>query len=137
MENGGHKIKIIIKTPVHPTEDRLKVAECLFNITQISEVEEESNQGESFLVVKSSDKKILSIIREKLRRQRILDSARKLLVRKIAGEYLKFMLNKQAAFTGRIHFVKDPENEDFLGPIYVTIISNGIEEIIEWLTKIE
>lgn len=45
-----------------------------------------------------------------------------------------FFLNKQAAFAGRVHFVKDPEQEDFLGPIMVTITAENVKEIIDWLT---
>ena len=76
----------------------------------------------------------LSLIRDKLRQQRIRDSARKILLKNMDENSVSFFLNKQAAFAGRIHFIKDPEQEDFLGPITITIISDNIQEIIDWLT---
>lgn len=76
----------------------------------------------------------LSLIRDKLRQQRIRDSARKILLKNMDENSVSFFLNKQAASAGRIHFVKDPEQEDFLGPITITIISDNIQEIIDWLT---
>lgn len=98
------------------------------------EIEEEKSESGTHLVMKSSEKSSLSLIHEKLRQQRILNSARKILMRKMGEDAVTFFLNKQAAFTGRIHFVKDPKNEDFLGPITITITSKEIQGIIDWLT---
>lgn len=130
-------MNIIAKTPLHLTEDRMKVEECFKNILENPQIEEEINQEVVFLVIKSTERKNLSIIRDKLRHQRILDSVRKLLLHNMTENSVKFFLNKQAAYSGRIHFVKDPKNEDFLGPIEFTIIDDNIKDIIDWLTSSE
>ena len=130
-------MNIIAKTPLHLTEDRMKVAECFINIIDNPQIEEEVNGEEVFLVIKSSERKSLMIIRDKLRHQRILDSARKLLFHNMTENSVTFFLNKQAAYSGRIHFVKDPKNEDYLGPIEFSIIDDNIKDIIDWLTSSE
>jgi len=130
-------ILIIAKTPLHPTEDPAKVAKCFTNITEDLHIEEEKTTEGVFLLMKSSDKQTLMLIRDKLRHQRIISSARKILLRNMTEDSVKFNLNKQAAYAGRVHFVKDPENEDFLGPIAFTIRSDNIQELIDWLTSME
>ena len=123
-----------MRTPIHPTEDPEKVQRCFQKIMEGLEIEEEKTETGLELVMKSSEKSSLYLIQEKLRQQRILDSARKILLRSLSEDSVTFFLNKQAAFTGRIHFVKDPQNEDFLGPITVTISSDEIQGIVDWLT---
>jgi len=122
---------------LHPTEDRLKVGKCLFNITGRAEMEEEMTEEGNFFVIRTPEFQILEEIREKLRRQRILDSARKVFMQSIKEDSLTFYLNKQAAYTGRIHFVKDPGKEDVLGPIIIMINADSkkLQEIVDWLTS--
>ena len=99
----------------------------------------EVQEEDSYFIVKSPKKKILSPIRDKLKKQRIRDSARKVLLRSMEPNTVSFFLNKQAAFMGRIHFVTDPEQEDYLGPITVTIEAEEeqLKKIIDWLTMVD
>ena len=120
--------------PMHPTEDREKIELCFQRIFQNPHIEEERTDEKTDLVFKSSERNSLSLIREKLRKQRIRNSARKILLGNMNDKSVDFFLNKQAAFAGRVHFVKDPEQEDFLGPIMVTITAENVKEIIDWLT---
>jgi len=126
------KLQIIIKTPINPTEDKDKVARCLQNILDRPQIEEE----EGYLVVQSSYQNILATIRAKLREERIIDSARKVILRNFRrdSDYVEFYLNKQAAFANRINFVTNPDQEDYLGPITVSITGENIQKIIDWLT---
>jgi predicted RNA binding protein with dsRBD fold (UPF0201 family) len=126
------KLQITIKTPINPTEDKGKVARCLQKILDRPQIEEEGN----YLVVNSSDQKVLASIRAKLREQRIIDSARKIILRNFRREvdYVEFYINKQAAFAGKINFVTNPDQEDYLGPITVTITGDEIQKVIDWLT---
>jgi len=48
------------------------------------------------------------------------------------GNLSWFFLNKQAAYSGVISLVERYE-ESPLGPIKVTIISNNLDKITEWL----
>jgi predicted RNA binding protein with dsRBD fold (UPF0201 family) len=128
-------MQLIAKTPIHPTEDRTKVEQCFQNIFgNYLEFEEEQKITGRYLIARSSKPEVFDIIFKKLRSERILDSARKILLRNMTIDSVNFLLNKQAAFMGRIHFVTDPEQEDFLGPISITITSEDIQKFIDWLT---
>jgi predicted RNA binding protein with dsRBD fold (UPF0201 family) len=63
-----------------------------------------------------------------LRDQRILDTARAVMLGGLGGESFQFRLNKQAAFMGKVNF---PPEEEPLGSIHVQI--TGGEKVIDWL----
>ncbi|MHA1648997.1 MAG: RNA-binding domain-containing protein [Candidatus Helarchaeota archaeon] len=128
-------MRIIISTPLHPTEDRAKVEQCLQNILSNPDIEEEDDT----FIVTSTNADILAPIREKLKGQRIRDSARKVLLSNLNYEPFTFYLHKQAAFAGRIHFVTDQDQEDFLGPITITVEASEEElrKLINWLTMVD
>ena len=123
------KLQIVIKTPVHPTEDKAKVAQCLNNILDKPVIKEEDN----YLIVRGEHQKILATIRAKLGQQRIGDTARKIFLRNLSPPTFEFYLNKQAAFTGRVNFVTNPDREDYLGPITVTVTAEEVQKVIDWL----
>ncbi len=70
----------------------------------------------------------LQTLHELFRRQRILDSARRVMRQGLSGETISFQLSKQAAFMG---FVSFPPEEEPLGSIHVQI--KGGESVIDWL----
>ncbi|MHA1129963.1 MAG: RNA-binding domain-containing protein, partial [Candidatus Helarchaeota archaeon] len=106
-----------MKTPIYPTEDGDKVRKCILNLVSEANIEIEGD----YLVARSAETHLLYPIQNKLRQQRIRDSARKILRRSMMPNFLEFHLSKQAAFVGRVHFVTNPEKEDHLGPITVRI----------------
>jgi hypothetical protein len=63
-----------------------------------------------------------------LREQRILDTARSVMLQGVVGDAVQFRLNKQAATVGRINF---PPEEEPLGSIHVEI--RGAASLIDWL----
>ena len=63
-----------------------------------------------------------------LREQKILDTARSVMLDGLLGDSIQFRLNKQAALMGRVNF---PPEEEPLGSIHVQI--TGGERIIDWL----
>lgn len=65
---------------------------------------------------------------ELLRKQKILDSARSVMLRGRVGDVFQFQLNKQAAFMGIVSF---PPEEEPLGSLHVQI--TGGERVIDWL----
>jgi predicted RNA binding protein with dsRBD fold (UPF0201 family) len=68
---------------------------------------------------------------EQIRRQRILDSARSVMLKGRRGEQRSsFNLNKQAAYAGKISFV---EEKTVLGTIRVTLEAEDITTFIESL----
>lgn len=123
------KLQIVIKTPINPTEDKKKVAQCLLNILDKPAIQEEDN----YLVVRSEQQKILSTIRAKLGQQRIGDTARMIFLKNSSPSSFEFYLNKQAAFTGRVNFVTNLDQEDYLGPITITVTADEVRTVIDWL----
>jgi len=63
-----------------------------------------------------------------LREQRILDTARFVMLAGSVGDAVQFRLNKQAAFMGKVSF---PPNEEPLGSLHVQI--KGGKRIVDWL----
>lgn len=67
---------------------------------------------------------------EQIRRQKILDTARSVLIKGRNGERSRFNLNKQAAYAGKISFT---EERTVLGTIKVTLEAEDITSFIEML----
>jgi predicted RNA binding protein with dsRBD fold (UPF0201 family) len=63
-----------------------------------------------------------------LREQKILDTARSVMLTGRVGNAVQFRLNKQAALMGLVSF---PPDEEPLGSIHVQII--GEERMVDWL----
>jgi predicted RNA binding protein with dsRBD fold (UPF0201 family) len=69
---------------------------------------------------------------EGLRKQRIVESARKFLMSKARNQQVSFMLNKQALFMKKFHFCHSP-NESPMGPVWITIETPNILRLLEYL----
>lgn len=124
------KFKAITK--LHPTEDTRKVSVALQTLFE-AEVQTENLGTESYLYIESSDHSTLEKFYEQVRKQRILDVARKELRLGINGNGTVFFLNKQVACIGKLNFC--PEiGESPLGPIRVELEYDDINHLIDWLT---
>ncbi len=67
-----------------------------------------------------------------LRSERILAAARRVLTGQVRGSRVTFFLNKQVAFAKHISFC-EPEGESPLGTVAVTMESEDIQRLIDWL----
>jgi len=126
---------ITISVEVRPTESIDKVRTCLSNLFSLRDepqVVESQQEGIKLLVYETDDIHVLDKLRELLRRQQILDASRAQLLRSKSDNQLSFFLNKQVAYVGRVSF-SAPVGESALGPIRVTIQSDAIDLIIDWL----
>ncbi|MCE4614368.1 MAG: hypothetical protein F7B60_02390 [Desulfurococcales archaeon] len=121
------EVEVAAEAEVRPTEDAERVREALDNIF---DGQASIEGGMVKLACKSLS--CLSKLHLKLRQQRILDTARSVLRKSTYGEYIEFMLNKQAAYAGKVSFVTDP-NESPMGPIRVLIKHPDPGEVIDWL----
>jgi len=118
------KIEIVARMPVFPTEDEECLANSLTNL--FPDMKIEKNDEKMRLIGTCTS---LGTFSELLKRQRIRDTARTIMVRGIQGNRTRFKLNKQAAVVGRINFVGNREPQ-VLGEINVTITSPNIQELI-------
>jgi predicted RNA binding protein with dsRBD fold (UPF0201 family) len=114
---------VSISCPVFPSEDPEKVRQAVLNIFPDA-------------VLDISEDRISSVsagmehFGDRIRKQRILDTARSVLMKGRRGERSCFYLNKQAAFAGKISFV---EEKAVLGTIKVTVEAEDITSFIEML----
>jgi len=115
---------VVAKTKVYPTEDPEKVKQALLSIFPGADLQE----AEAEMVAVTED---LGHFMELVRRQRILDATRAVLIHAIHGSSTQLHLNKQVAFVGKITLV---EGNTPLGDIDVTFEDNDIQALIDRMT---
>ena len=116
-------IELSLSAAVRPTESPEKVASALENL--FPGIKLASCEGR---IEGRGGTKSLSTFHRLLREQRILDTARSVMLQGSVGDAVQFRLNKQAATVSRINF---PPEEEPLGSIHVQI--RGPPTLIEWL----
>jgi predicted RNA binding protein with dsRBD fold (UPF0201 family) len=133
MNNIGGNVEVKIEVEVNPTEDENKIrvaVQRVFGDIDLQSVEEKEHRR---LVGKAKGAESLARFYELLRRERILDAARTVLLRGVQGNKIIFYLNKQVAYVGHISF-SQPYGESPLGPIRVEIQCDDPQSLINWLT---
>ena len=130
--SGVSKIKVTVDVEVNPTEDIDKVRVAVHRV--LGELQLESvKEGGTRLTGESEGIEALLRFHDLLRRERILDAARRVLFKGLRGNIITFYLNKQVAYVGHISFSQSV-GESPLGPICVEIQCDRPRKIIEWLT---
>ena len=116
-------IEVTVHSSVRPTERIEKVVGAIENIfpgliMDILDDRIEAYDGPDSLLT----------LHRLLREQKILDTARSVMLTGRVGNAVHFRLNKQAAFMGLVSF---PPDEEPLGSIHVQI--TGDERLVDWL----
>ena len=119
-------MKLRVEAEVKPTEAREKVEAAVKKIFPTLEL----SLAENLLFGESSRAEELDRLHQLLRQQAIRDSARGTMLRGRRGNIVRFMLNKQAAFVGKVSFT---DGESPLGPIVVTLEAPEVERLIDYL----
>ncbi len=121
------------ETAVKPTEDEEKVRRVLRNLFPASEIQRlQTHDGDVKLQLTGEDVDCLSTLRNLIKQERIRSAARSMLVKSTTGNHLRFFLNKQAAFAGRVSFCETAD-ESPNGPVIVQIEAPDTEMIIDFL----
>jgi predicted RNA binding protein with dsRBD fold (UPF0201 family) len=121
---------------VNPTEDESKVERALHNIFPSAHIERTNLADDVVkLEVHGNGLEFLSTLRSLIKQERIRSAARSILLRGTRGTHIRFFLNKQAAFVGRVSFCQ-PEGESPLGPISIEVESADVSRIIDYLASI-
>ncbi len=123
---------LIVTCEVRPTEDKDKVVKAVTNLFSLSKIEVVEDYPYNKLVGESDKIESLVKLHRLLRQERILDAFRNVLLNNKVGNTTEFKLNKQSAYVGRATLVT-LDGESPLGPIVVRIISDKIDEVIDWL----
>jgi uncharacterized protein len=116
-------IEVTICSSVRPTERVELVVSAIENIFPGLIMDIRADRIEAYNGPGS-----LKTLHELLRRQKILDTARSVMLRGLVGDVTRFQLSKQAALMG---FVSIPPEEEPLGSLHVQI--TGGERVINWL----
>jgi len=114
-------LAVSVSCPVFPSEDPERVRQAVLNIFPGAEL----ILSDGVLSGETAD---TEHFRAQIRRQRILDSTRSMLIKGRKGESSVFNLNKQAAYAGKISFV---EEKTILGTIKVIFRSDDILAFVE------
>jgi len=126
--------RIIVKAcvDVNPTEDPNKVRVAVEKVLGGIPLEIMQDRDRERLAGKSEGQEALLRFYDLLRREQILDAARKVLFKGVQGNTICFYLNKQVAYVGHISFSQSV-GESPLGPIRVEIESDNPRAVIDWL----
>jgi predicted RNA binding protein with dsRBD fold (UPF0201 family) len=116
-------IEVAICSAVRPTERVEKVVSAIENIFPGLIMDIRADRIEAYNGPES-----LKNLHKLLRVQRILDTARKVMLRGMAGSATSFRISKQAALMGVVSF---PPEEEALGSLNVQI--SGGNAVIDWL----
>ncbi len=123
--------RVFVQVELNPTEDESKVIKALINVTGVESYKKHVEGGRGY-IVQEGDISLLLKLRNLLRRERILDAARRVMLSGVEGSTVAFHLNKQVAYAGHISFCM-PEGESPLGPITFHIKTEDPKSLIEWL----
>ncbi len=115
--------RIHIEVRVNPTESQMKVKAAVLNIFPDATFEER----DGLLIAQSQS---LERLKELFRNQAIRDTARAVLRSSLEQGCVRFALNKQTAFVGKVNFAPPSP----LGEVFVTIEDENIEGVIDALT---
>lgn len=110
-----------ISCPVYPSEDPEKVKTAILKVFPNAEIEETDNGFEAV----SND---LDRFSKQIRKQKILDTTRSVMIRGKRGDRTRFFMNKQVAFVGKISFC---EEKTILGTLKVVVIDEDIDALID------
>ncbi|MEK6851802.1 MAG: RNA-binding domain-containing protein [Candidatus Thermoplasmatota archaeon] len=117
-------LRVRVEAPVHPTESDAKVKLACLNLFPDLAFAEEGD----VLVGEGTD---VGHFRELLRIQRIRDTARDVLIRGRRETVVRFALNKQAAYVGRVNFTTGSP----LGDLHVTLEAEDTDALIDHVAE--
>lgn len=123
-------VRLTVSAIVFPTERRERVEEAVLNIFPGLELRYLVQEGFPDRVEGKGGLDSLRNLHLLLREERILDTARSVLLEGRRGNSIEFRLSKQVAFVGKANF---PPAEETLGSIYVTVEADDPMLVIDWL----
>lgn len=134
MSRPEFRVKVTLEASVSPSEDSTKVLMALRSVVGGFAGTELTEAGSASLVAEEST--ALAVMRDQLRDRHTRSAARRQLLLNREGRRTSVMLNRQAAAAGVVALCGSPD-ESPLGPIYLTIESDQLDSVIDWLAAYE
>ena len=128
------EVTVLVETEVNPTEDEEKVRAAINNVLGNATITVKPEQRGSTLFAEAKGQDSLMKLRNIMRNDRVRDASRRLLLKAIHGNTIKFFLNKQVAFAGHVSF-SEVTSESPLGPIHFMIETDNPQQLVEWLAE--
>ncbi|MDT7889350.1 MAG: RNA-binding domain-containing protein [Desulfurococcales archaeon] len=125
-------MKVRVEAEVRPTENIEKVRKAISNLFSLESYRVADLGSYKVIIGESSSIASLIKIREIIVREKIADTARRIMGKGAADRYISFKVNKQAAYAGKLSFVED-DRESSMGPINVFIEAKDAKKLIDWL----
>lgn len=134
MPQPEFQARVKVEATVSASEDPLKVARAVANVlgAQADAVELAGDSAR----LHSNDPRALTRVRDKLRDRHVRSAAKRQFLLSKSARTASVMFNRQAAASGVLALCGSPE-ESPLGPIYLTIESDRLDDAIDWLTSYE
>lgn len=134
MPQPEFRMWVTVEAPLALSEDPSKVKAAVANVLGECRyrVEEDSHR----IAMISDDSASLAKLHDQLRDRHVRAAARRLLISRRDRNRVSVMFNRQAATAGVLSLCGS-EWESPLGPIYLTIESEQLDDVIEWLTAYE
>jgi uncharacterized protein len=130
MSQAELKAKLSLEAAVSPSEDPAKVLEAMKNIVGEAKCDIATDTHSAGL--RTKDSRAVVHVRDQLRDRHVRSAARRQMLLKRSERSTSLMLNRQAAAAGVVALCGSPE-ESPLGPIYLTVESDDIDGVIDWL----
>lgn len=131
MSRPEFSVRVSVEASVRPSEDPVKVRKAVENV--LGECRHDVEEGPRTVKATSDDVASVRLLHDQLRDRHVRAAARRLLLAGREGDRTTLMLNRQAAYSG-VLVLCGSEEESPLGPIYLTVESDRIDDAIEWLT---
>jgi|ERR671931_1199939 predicted RNA binding protein with dsRBD fold (UPF0201 family) len=126
------QMELKVEAPVYPSEHLEKVIAAITNI--VHKCSPELRYG-SRVIGRSLGSESLNTIYEQIRSRSAMGVLRRILIDNRIADTTWFLLNKQAATAGIVVVIED-ERESPLGSIRITIVSDQLNRLIDWLVPI-
>ena len=120
--------KIEMSSQINFSEDPSKIKKAIANIFPYSIIKNENLE----IIARSKELKSFEKIYETIHTNHSQKIYGRSLENNLKDDATWFFLNKQAAFVEKI-VICDEVEESPLGPIFVTLTSSNIDEIIDWI----
>ena len=129
------EVYVTIEAPIFITESREKLEKALETLLPTNYALDKRSNGE-YLVGVAEGLDSLNKFKEGIKKFQIAKMVRGRLIHNIEDDNMTTLFfNKQAAFNGKIALL-DLGEEPPLGLISLSIVSNQLMKVIEWLTEI-